>query len=320
MNTSPMRWLRRRIRYGYDEWRKHGIAGAREGVLTAWRAIFHELNAQYIDKVGNPGHSIYEREWDVLVVLDACRVDLLREVAADYEFVGDIETFYSLGSKSPTWMRRNFGPEYAEERSRTAYVTGNPFSKMFDGSEFAYFDEVWRYAWDDDLHTIPARPLTDAAIETWRRDEDDVDRMIVHYMQPHVPFVPEPELGSYGGPEDFGDSFNDLWNQAGYTLSEDRVWRAYRDNLRYVLEDVELLLENMAAERVVITADHANAFGEFGFWGHPSEMLLPSIRMVPWVTTRAVDSGEYEPTLDRSAIDDCDDQTVTDRLQDLGYV
>lgn len=319
MNLSPIRWLRKRVRYGYDEWRKNGLAGAREGVLTTWRAIFHELNAQYIRRVGNHGHSIYERDWDVLVVLDACRVDLIREVADEYEFIGGIETFYSNASKSSTWMERNFGDEYAEETAGTAYVTGNPFSRTLTGSEFASFDEVWRYAWDDDLHTIPARPLTDSAIDTWRRNDSDMDRMIVHYMQPHVPFVSEPELGSYKGPEDFGHGFNDLWDQAGYTIPADRVWEAYRDNLRYVLDDVRLLLENLDADRIVITADHANAFGELGFWGHPSDMLLPSIRWVPWIVTSGVDRGDYEPTLDRSE-QVHDDDTVTDRLRDLGYV
>lgn len=318
MNPSPIRWLRKRVQYGHEEYQKNGLAGAREGVLTTWRAIFHELNAQYIRRIGNPGHSIYERDWDVLVVLDACRVDLIREIADEYEFLEEIETFYSNASKSSTWMERNFGGEYANETANTAYVTGNPFSRMFSGSEFAYFDDAWRYAWDDDLHTIPARPLTDSAIDVWR-NESGVDRMIVHYMQPHVPFVSEPELGSYNGPEDFGDGFNDLWDQAGYTLPADQVWDAYRDNLRYVLDDVRLFLRNVDAERVVITADHANAFGELGFWGHPPDMLLPSIRRVPWVVTSGVDGGEYEPTVDRSG-QIHDDQAVTDRLQDLGYV
>ncbi|WP_233738227.1 alkaline phosphatase family protein [Halocatena pleomorpha] len=316
MSPSPTRWFRKRIRYGYEEWQKNGLAGAREGAVTTWRAAFHELNEQYIRRIGNPGHSIYEREWDVLVVLDACRVDLLREVADEYDFLGEIETFYSIASKSSTWMERNFKGEYTEKTASTAYVTGNPFSRMFSGSEFAYFDEVWRYAWDDELHTIPARPLTDSAIDVWRNES--VDQMIVHYMQPHVPFVTEPELGSYKGPEDFGDGFNDLWDQAGYTLSADRVWNAYRDNLQYVLDDVELLLENLDANRVVISADHANAFGEFGFWGHPSYMLLPSIRQVPWSVTTGVDNGEYEPTIDR--VEEIDDDAVTDRLRDLGYV
>jgi len=60
----------------------------------------------------------------------------------------------------------------------------------------AVLDEVWTYAWDNELNTIPARPITDRAISTWR--QEDVNKMIVHYMQPHVPFIDRPDLGTYG--------------------------------------------------------------------------------------------------------------------------
>ena len=322
MNPLPTDWLRLCARYAYEETRKNGLVGAREGLVRPWRDFFKKANRMYVRRVGNPGTSVYEREWDVLVILDACRVDLLEEVADEYPFVAQIGRFESLASMSEDWIRRNFGAQYAGETARTAYVTGNPFSRTLDESTFAYLDEVWRYAWDDDLHTIPARPVTDRAIDAWRRrDEHGAKRMIVHYLQPHGPFVTAPELGARDltEPEEFGRGRGTLWDQAGYTIPRERVWRAYRENLRHVLDDVSLLLANMDAERVAISADHGNAFGEFGIWAHPFDVLLPSIRQVPWVETGATDEHTHEPTLTREERA-TDEQVVTDRLRDLGYV
>lgn len=279
--------------------------------------VLGSLSRGFVNGVGNVGTPVWERQWDVLLVLDACRVDLLRDVAGEYSFLGGpdaVGTHWSVASKSNDWLRRTFSSEYEDAIGETAYVTGNPFTaKVQLEAEPAVLDEVWRYGWDEDLSTIPARPLTDRAISTWRTEE--VSRMIVHYMQPHGPFVHDPDLGSYGDPEDFGEGFGDLWGRAGEDISTDAIWAAYRDNLRYVLDDVELLLDNLATDRVVITADHGNAIGEFGVYGHPRDMLLPSIRRVPWVRTSGGDTADYRPQTERDAVS----TEVEDRLRHLGY-
>ncbi|MGN8218722.1 hypothetical protein ACTG0T_10300 [Halococcus morrhuae DSM 1307] len=323
METPPLRWLRESVQETWKEYRKNGLDGAQHGVTNAWQDFFVQLNRQYVQHRGNPGESIYSRDWDVMLILDDMRVDIMHEVANEYDFVTGIDTFRSLGSKSPDWMERNFDNDHPKETARTAYVTGNPFSRMFDGSEFRVFDEVWRYAWDEDRNTIPARALTDRAVRTWRQRGKGMDRMVVHYMQPHDPFVPDPELGTYGSVDSFGrEGFGNLWSLTGYTVPRERVWQAYRDNLRYVLDDVTLLLENIDAERVVITADHGHAAGELGLWGHPSDLLLPCVREVPWVETDAVDTETHEPSLEQPddiAATDADEAVVRERLRDLGY-
>ena len=308
--------------------RERGLKGGLDRVreVASWRATAG-LSRWWVENADNPGTPVWERDWDVLLILDACRTDLMREVAHEYEFVGSAEnvgTHWSVASKSDDWLRRTFAPEFAEETERTAYVTGNPFTAKIDRPvEPARLDEVWRYAWDDDLRTIPARPITDRAVETWRtREELGVDRMIVHYMQPHSPFVSRPELGEYGTPDDFGEGFGVLWGRLREDLSIDEAWAAYRDNLRYVLDDVELLLENTDADRVAITADHGNGVGEFGVYGHPSDVLIPSVRRVPWVETVARDAGEYVPGTERAVADEGESDAgdeVADRLRALGY-
>ena len=265
------------------------------------------------------GTSIFELQWDVLILFDACRPDLLEEVADDRPFLpAEIDTIYSLASGSRSWMERNFNPEWSSEMARTAYVTGNPFSDEYlDAEEFELLDEVWEYAWDDDIGTIPPRPITDRAIEVGRNGNHD--RLIIHYMQPHFPSIPDP-LNSSIDIDCFGDGWESVWDdlKAG-TVSSERVWKSYRANLEYVLDDVALLLNNLAAETVVLSADHGNAFGEFGFYGHPPYNPLPMLRRVPWVVTSATDYQTHEPVIDRERTERTD-ETVSSRLEDLGYL
>ncbi|GAB6862241.1 sulfatase-like hydrolase/transferase [Haloplanus litoreus] len=266
-----------------------------------------------------PGEPIFAHDWDVLIVLDACRPDLLAEVAESYDFLPRRpETVRSTGSSSWIWMERNFTTDWANEMRETAYVTGNPYSSDYvDPSAFALVDEVWNYAWDDDHGTVPARPITDRTIDTARTH--DPERLLVHYMQPHFPSVPDP-IGSAIDIDTFGEQWESIWDDLeAERISEERVWESYRTNLEYVLDDVALLLENVDAETVVITADHGNALGECGFYGHPPLNPHPSVRRVPWVETSARDTMGYEPSQEANRVDPSDGD-VQSHLRDLGYL
>lgn len=117
-----------------------------EFYLGAWRTLgdFYEY-----------GTPIYDEDWDVLIVLDACRHDQIDEVLPEYGFLTHNRPFYSLASASEEWMEKNFGFSYSDEMAQTIYVTGNPFSRNYFGqNDFFQLDEVWRYAWDDEQGTI----------------------------------------------------------------------------------------------------------------------------------------------------------------------
>ena len=81
--------------------------------------------------------------------------------------------------------------EYYKELSRTAYITGNPYSdSKCTECDFGLLNEVWRYAWNDELGTVPADSITDRAVAVGR--EGEFDQLIIQYMQPHFPSIPEP--------------------------------------------------------------------------------------------------------------------------------
>jgi hypothetical protein len=290
--------------------------GVRRGLARAGRRLIKRWYDRTSLMIGMP---IYGQEWDVLVVLDACRPDTLEEVAGGYDFLpSSVDTTFSLGSSSWPWMARNFTSEFSSEMSETAYIVGNPFSDEYlSADEFGLLDEVWRYAWDDELGTIRAGPLTDRAIEVAR--SGDPERLIVHYMQPHFPSVPE-HLGYATDLERWGTHWESPWEDAREgEIETSELLEAYRANLEYVLDDVATLLRNIDAERVAITADHGNAFGEWGVWGHPQEPL-PVLRRVPWVVTRARDFGEYIPDTEYERNRDANEDIRDERLRALGYV
>lgn len=305
---------------------------SRELLQAAYRKALHQIS-----RVHNPGTNVFEREWDLLVIVDACRLDLYREAVADGEFgFGEVDSVWSLDSMTRAWMRKTFVESYTDELSRTHYLCGNPFSSdAVDGSRLASLDEVWRYHWDDDSGTLRPRPLTDRAIAHGRESEGEedggTDRLLVHYMQPHWPFLRAPEtsggegldlggfVGDDGGYSAWENDPDDVWERLRHGLvSESEVWEGYLDNLRLVLRDVELLLENYDAERVVISSDHGNAMGEWGIYGHPLHMPLSVLRRVPWIETSASDERTHEPdpaNLESRSVDD----DIASKLTQLGY-
>jgi hypothetical protein len=310
-------WLRE-SKHKVDD---YGVAGGvRSAALDFWggfaRRACHRLG---LDRTGT---GIYDRDWDVLVVLDTCRPDVLAEVADEYEFLPErIPTFTSLGSTSWEWMADNFNSEYRDEIAETAYVTGNAHTKRL-GDEFeaeplrfGLLDEVWAYGWDEEFDGIPPRPLTDRAIDVMR--ERDPERLLLHYMQPHAPYRSLDMDWSVGDQKD-ADA-GKVWDllQIG-ELSHEAVWSAYRDNLRWVLDDVELFLDSVDAEKVVLTADHGEAFGEWGLYGHYRHVPVSVLKEVPWVTATATDSGDYEPETELADAELTGDD-VEQRLQALGY-
>jgi len=287
-----------------------------DGVRESLRPVYHKA-LQGTSRLRDPGTPVYDRDWDLLIVVDACRFDLMREVASDYEYISDVSQSRSLDSMTLLWMRKNFVSMYGTEMSETAYVCGNPFSKQaVDEDDFDVLDEVWKYVWDDPGTVLP-RAITDRTIATAR--EHQPDRLIAHYMQPHCPFISRPNLTQGKQLDKFGNQdWDDVWQKlrAG-KISREEVWSGYRENLKLALDEIELLLENVEAETVVITSDHGNALGEWLVYGHPPTMPMDCLRVVPWIETTAVDRGEYEPEIEPGVDHETDRE---EQLAALGYV
>ena len=304
-------------------YREHGLRGVGATAVETRDWIRRRTIDRLTNRLARRGsRSVYEREWDVLLLLDCARVDMMEAVRDEYEYVTEVSEHVSPGTTSPEWMEHTFTDEYADEIARTLHVTANPHSAdRLDGDDFLHLEEVWRDGWNEEHGTILPRTITDRAIALHR--ELRPDRTIVHYMQPHGPFIPFPDLDvkDVSGPERGGDGGKNVPElvESGYTREE--LWKFHVENLRCVLDDLEVLLSNIDADRVVISADHGQALGEGGEWGHHWGSTLDCLRTVPWCETSASDTGTYEPEyeLDGTASDDEDRSVVEDRLEHLGY-
>jgi hypothetical protein len=277
--------------------------------------------------------NVYDRDWDLLLILDGCRVDTLQEVSEEYEFLPDtIPHITSVAGGSPKWLANTFTEEWIDKIRETGYISANPHTRRVLGeqmeglftevggpedrlSDFAYFAPVWETHWDSERETVPARAVTDHLIEYYRNEP--ANRTIVHYMQPHFPSVPDP----IGGGMDISDDAH--WNSDNiWTLIEqgdasvEEAYNSYTENLRYVLDDVELVLSNIDEENVVITADHGNAFGEWREYGHGIP-CVGSVRDVPWVETSATNTENYAPSSEQTSQEET--SSVEEKLQALGY-
>ncbi|MFC7156187.1 hypothetical protein ACFQPA_12110 [Halomarina halobia] len=315
--------VERAASYAYSEIRRNG-----DDVDWWANRIQARINAP-IRRALRPDDSfdVVGADWDTLVVLDACRYDLFEETV-DTTAYDSYERVASPGSATSEWTKRAFTD--TAPHGDIVYVTGNPTTSRHAPDVFHRLEEVWHDAYDPKLGSIPADAVTEAAIEAHEAYPDK--RIVVHYMQPHYPFVRDPDLQftNWGGTdliqnENADDRARDVWQALRYGyVSYDEVWAGYRRNLEYALEHVEPLLDAIEG-RVAITSDHGNLLGERSspipvrLYGHPVGCRHPDLVTVPWAVRtigerRAVRVGSVESETD------ADPETVSDRLQALGYV
>ncbi len=292
------------------------------------------------------GTHVLSKEWDVLILLDTCRVDALRMVSDEYSFLNDVGRLCSVGGSSPEWMAATFNKSWRSELQDTAYLCGNGFAEfIFEQESWAerrawapppgwhFFDGRWdliektglgrlehlhRYTSDEEervagehIASTPPQYITDRAVAVNR--DFDFDRLMLHYIQPHHRYT----ASAIREEREFYKYETEPWEYLRQGGDREVVFEAYLDELRYVLDSIELLLKNIDAETVVISADHGEAFGEYGAYGHGPGSIHPHVRFVPWATTTADDSGSYTPDF---APEDVTEQNVDETLRALGYI
>jgi len=273
----------------------------------------------------------FDEEWDYLVVLDACRYDTFAEVYDGY-LSGHLEPRRSAGSATPEWAAKTLTGRYDAR-----YYSANPFINSLGvplnevgwgascGYEWSAADhlaevvDLWHDAWVDDLGTVPPGAVTRAVRARDDHVDRDHDRVVIHYMQPHAPFLRRGRgrklrrvrdgirAPAGGGPLDCvvtplrrriegALDGNSLVGMVGMWADLDlrglldvlaggtavTLRRYYEENLRLALEAVVDLVADLDGT-VVVTADHGEAFGEEGVWEHHVETHIPPLVEVPWL-------------------------------------
>jgi hypothetical protein len=227
----------------------------------------------------------------------------LRTAAHGLDWLDYRGSYWSEGSCSAGWYDANWSAEHDPEWRRAGLVTANPFSGRDGGRaaaasrgtlplsarELPHLDECWRDLWREEagLTTVPPGEVTGRAMWAWaRRGRLGFNRLVVHYMQPHMPFRSRPDLfDGWGGTGRFGDPDRQLDDDVFRKLREGEVGRrelreAYEDNLSWVLDEVKRWRDETGA-RILVTSDHGNGFGDWGVYGHPPGCAAPAVRRVP---------------------------------------
>lgn len=282
---------------------------------------------------GTDGVDVIGRDWDNLLVLDACRSDMFESVA-DVERFDEYESVTSQGSSSPDWISANFE---GRQLGDVVYITANPWVAKAAPAAFYKIIDAWSMEQDGsiefesedlvdfDLSTSPSASVPAGRLNDIVRriaEEFPNKRYIVHYFQPHAPCIGKAD-GSLKSQSEM-----DLRLHPGEPLyngevSREEVWEAYEDNLAYVLKHAEELADDLGGKSV-LTADHGELFGErlwpipIRGYAHPHNLRHPKLVTVPWAEKtvgkrRHIRSGE-------TTMADSTDEDIERQLEKLGYL
>lgn len=245
---------------------------------------------------------IMKKDWDVAIILDACRYDFFERIYEDY-FNGNLEGVEGA-NETIEWLYKNFPKEHYGIDFFSSHPAIN--SLGFEWGKFTAkkkFDRVydcWKSGWDEEIGTTRPEATTDYVLKNIRKK-----RTIIHYMQPHAPYrkgkksmIPKAKRGIIGtyidkSPEiirktywktRFAFGFEDpMTTYFRKRYPEDKIRWFYADNLLWVLKEVKRLVESkeMEGRKIIITADHGELLGEDGLWFHPPFSEHPIIKKVP---------------------------------------
>jgi hypothetical protein len=313
-------------RYALSEIQKNGFDRA------WWRKrFFTHVLSHYFAKVKKPDSDpVTGMEWDNLIILDACRYDLFREVYEENPIEGDLQSRRSVESGTPGFLSETFANDTFHD---IVYVTGNPYvNTELPSGTFHAVESVWQDGWDDELQTVHPKKMAERTLEIAKQYRHK--RIISHFLQPHVPFVGDIRLGQRGtfaireralGEDDARTRHRtpfELLNLGAVTREE--VWNAYRSNLEFAWPAVERLLSELPG-LTAVTSDHGNGMGERAWpfpirvYGHPLGILLPALTQVPWLTHTVKprkDINSERPISDTGT----SAEPTSEQLRMLGYI
>lgn len=133
--------------------------------------------------------NIMEEDWDYLIVLDACRYDYFTKLYNNY-LNGELKKFISLGCSTLEWCKASFKDKYDD----VIYISANPYiNSKFEirgfkaRNHFYKIIDVWDTGWNEELGTVHPKEVN-KAVEKVRYNYPN-KKLIIHYLQPHEPYL-----------------------------------------------------------------------------------------------------------------------------------
>ena len=266
-----------------------------------------------------------DEKWENLIILDACRYDSFEENVLRTGFNGRLELRQSRGTDTRTFLEQNFSHGSHPE---IVYVTANPVVSRFLRGRVGQIVPVWKLAWDEQNNTVMPGPVCDYALEARRRFPKH--RLIIHFMQPHYPFVGyKLEASTFKGRPRPLTCYAPTWSkwEQFMVYSDPSDTKAlYNQNLAFVMNYVQDLATELTG-LTVITADHGESFGDrlsplfpIRVYEHPPRVAIRSLITVPWfIVGPQVRTQSLGHPVSYTVDEVDDEELIKQRLKLLGY-
>lgn len=249
---------------------------------------------------------ILKSDWDILIILDACRYDIFKEVVGSEFFGSVIQEANSEAACTSKWLRKHFlnSKDYRD----VVYVSGNPYINSYDikfPSSEVFYDVLnsWEYEYDDCNRIEPSGVTLDAKnVLLFARN-----RVIIHFLQPHYPYkfaflkfnplellykiIPKGFLGKLLKAVKGNKGTKKLLVESRairveehykFVYSDEQIREAYKNNLISVIPYIKKIISEEKNKKIIVTSDHSEYLGENGIYGHGG-MVNDFISTVPYV-------------------------------------
>lgn len=304
---------------------KKGFRNPKKAFRYAKSRVTEPLDYYFANKLG-VGENVFDYQWDLLIVLDGCHPSIIREVESEYDFIRNPKVKLSVGTNTAEWLIRTFDKRKKSEVNQTAYIHSCPaavsvfenylrknyygesdvndwygYLRRYSNTEIASIEDFGKYIglYKNGVLTeegrcvgmkYAPRAITNNAISMDRKENHK--RMLLHYMPPHYPYFATRENKTK-----MHYSSNIYKNINIKDEPREKTFNAYVDNLRWVLEEVEIILNNIDRSKVIITSDHRlphHKSGDTDSYDDRS-FLINERRKVPWIQTSAADNRTHNP-------------------------
>lgn len=249
---------------------------------------------------------LHKDDWDALIILDACRYDTFKKLYKDY--IPDDLIYKPLvkanseASQTIYWLYKHW-PNFYD----ILYISGNPYinstdtvvSKYKGNQHFRKVVDSWDWGYSKKTSRIEPNRIAKDALK-WEKTLQEKSQMIVHFMQPHSPYLFKDkkfkwyEMLRNRVPVNLLPKRLKTWIGKNYKREDvysrldcenDVILEAYERNLRSVFPYVTDLAMCWKGKKVIVTSDHGEYLGEDGRFGHWGE-INDFITSVPYMVLR----------------------------------
>lgn len=276
----------------------------------AWKALLRRVTPALADP--DQHERLGRVDWDVLLVLDACRYDAFSAVAA-----WPVEAATSPASATAGWL------DAAAASGRFGGASVATANSLYEDRDLGArtVESLWETEWVDRLGNVPPEPVLERVDEFVRAGELPA---VGHLATPHAPYVAQlggewlpifPSVTAWHWDPD-REGFEQLSQEAAMAtgvVDLDRARQGYLASVRSTWAAVRPYVARWARSgaTVVVTADHGEAFGRARDWWlveHPAGCPVPPLTRVPFAVVADGERRGARP------------ETPPEALEALGYV